>query len=47
MIFDNYTDIHSHILFGADDGARSIDGSMDMLRAARDEGNRAVFATPN
>lgn len=47
MIQDNYTDIHAHLLFGADDGARSIDESMAMLRTARDEGVRAVFATPH
>ena len=47
MIQDNYTDIHSHVLFGVDDGARGIDESMQMLKTARDEGIRTVFATPH
>lgn len=28
-------DIHSHVLFGVDDGAPDIDSSIEMLRAAK------------
>ena len=47
MIEDGYTDIHSHVLFGVDDGARGIDESMQMLKTARNEGITTVFATPH
>ena len=32
------TDIHSHILFGLDDGAETVDESVAMLRAAKKAG---------
>ena len=40
-------DIHSHIIFGADDGAESLDEAVEMLKLDRDEGAAAVFATPH
>ena len=42
-----YIDIHSHIIFGADDGAESLDEAIELLKADRDEGACAVFATPH
>ena len=43
----NIVDIHSHIIFGADDGSDSLAESLVMLRLAWEEGVRAVFATPH
>lgn len=40
-------DIHSHILFGIDDGARTIEESMAMLRLASNNGTKAIIATPH
>lgn len=40
-----FIDIHSHIVFGADDGVESMDEAIGMLKLDRDEGARAVFAT--
>ncbi len=40
-------DIHSHIIFGADDGAQSLDEAIELLKLDRDEGACAVFATPH
>lgn len=43
----NYIDIHSHILFGMDDGARDIDTSRQMLRIAAKNGITAIILTPH
>lgn len=40
-------DIHSHVLFGIDDGARNIDESLKMLKAAEKAGIKTVAATPH
>ena len=42
-----FIDIHSHIIFGADDGAESLDEAIELLKLDRDEGACAVFATPH
>ncbi len=42
-----FTDIHCHILPGVDDGARSMDESVRMLRLMYDEGIREAVATPH
>ncbi len=42
-----YIDIHCHILPGIDDGARDFEESRKMLSAARDNGIRAIVATPH
>lgn len=44
---DGYVDIHSHIIYGVDDGARSPDDSIRMLQQAYDEGVRVMYATPH
>ena len=41
-----FVDINSHIIFGADDGAGTLDEALAMLRLDRGEGAVAVFATP-
>ena len=40
-------DLHSHILPGLDDGARSIAESIQMLRLAASDGIRIITATPH
>ncbi len=40
-------DLHSHILPGLDDGAKTLDESMAMLRAAASDGIRGMAATPH
>ena len=42
-----FIDIHSHIVFGADDGAESLGEAIALLKMDRDEGACAVFATPH
>lgn len=42
-----YVDVHSHLVFGVDDGARSLEESLRLLTEARDTGTRLVFATPH
>ena len=42
-----FIDIHSHIIFGADDGAESLTEAIELLKLDRDEGAKAVFATPH
>lgn len=42
-----YIDIHSHILPGMDDGARSMEQSLAMLKIACDEGIETIIATPH
>ncbi len=41
-----FVDIHSHIIFGADDGAGTLDEAVELLKRDRREGAVAVFATP-
>jgi protein-tyrosine phosphatase len=40
-------DIHSHILPGWDDGSRSLDESLSMLRIAAEAGTTDIVATPH
>lgn len=40
-------DIHSHILPGVDDGAKTIEQTRRMLTIANDEGTRSIIATPH
>ncbi|WP_281974569.1 tyrosine-protein phosphatase [Halobacillus litoralis] len=40
-------DIHSHILPGIDDGAETIEDSIEMARAAVDDGIHTIIATPH
>ncbi len=40
-------DIHSHILPGWDDGARTLDESLSMLRIAAERGTTDIVATPH
>ena len=40
-------DLHSHILPGLDDGARTAEESVDIARAALEDGITAISATPH
>lgn len=40
-------DLHSHVLYGVDDGPRDLEGSLEILRAARDDGITLIAATPH
>lgn len=40
-------DIHSHVVWGLDDGASSIEESLEMLRVAREGGTTEIVATPH
>jgi protein-tyrosine phosphatase len=40
-------DIHSHVLYGLDDGARTFGDSLAMLRLAQEHGTTAIVATPH
>lgn len=44
---DNFIDIHTHILPQIDDGAKSIEQSLSMLRIAKENHTSAVIATPH
>jgi len=40
-------DLHSHVLPGVDDGARTVGDSLAMLRAAAADGTTTIVATPH
>jgi protein-tyrosine phosphatase len=40
-------DLHSHVLPGIDDGPQTIDGALDILRAAETDGISRISATPH
>jgi protein-tyrosine phosphatase len=42
-----FVDIHSHILWGLDDGALDLDISLEMLRIAAESGTSDIVATPH
>ena len=40
-------DLHTHILFGVDDGAKTMDEAIDMLKKANEIGIHSVVLTPH
>ena len=42
---DNLIDIHSHIIFGVDDGPQTIEESRSLLMDAYNQGVRTIVAT--
>ncbi len=47
ILFNLLIDIHSHILWGFDDGSRSVDESVAMVRLAAESGTTDIVATPH
>src|SRR5439155_25069260 len=43
----NFVDVHSHILPGLDDGSRSLEESLEMLRLAAASGTTDIVASPH
>jgi protein-tyrosine phosphatase len=42
-----FVDIHSHVLHGLDDGAKTLEGSVEMLQLAEAAGTTDIVATPH
>ncbi len=42
-----FSDIHTHILYGTDDGAKTFDDTKAMIKFAYDEGTRLICLTPH
>lgn len=40
-------DIHTHLLYGVDDGPKSMEESVEMLRSAKAQGIHAIILTPH
>ena len=40
-------DIHSHILYGVDDGAGNLSDSVEMAQLAAESGTKGLIATPH
>ena len=47
VVFENTTDIHSHVLWGVDDGAEFFDESVELCFMAEDCGTKNLFVTPH
>lgn len=46
-MFENMMDIHSHTLWGMDDGAEDFDYSVDLCCMAEENGTKTLFLTPH
>lgn len=46
-MFEGFTDWHSHILPGVDDGIKSLEDSLDVLKRYEETGIRKVWLTPH
>lgn len=44
---DNMIDIHSHILYGIDDGSKTIEESIQILKRCEQEGIKKIVLTPH
>lgn len=47
MKLQNYMDMHTHILYGVDDGSKNIEETINMLKMVYEEGSSAIIATPH
>ena len=43
----NFVDIHSHIIFGVDDGSPNLESSINLVAMAYEDGIRKMIATPH
>lgn len=46
-MFDGIIDIHSHVLWGIDDGAGDFEESFDLCSMASESGTKTLFLTPH
>ena len=46
-IFEGFTDYHSHILPGVDDGAQTMEEALETLRLYEELGIKSVWLTPH
>ena len=46
-IFKNFTDCHSHILPGVDDGVQTMEEALEILRLYEELGIKSVWLTPH
>ena len=44
---DNYIDIHNHILYGIDDGSKSLEESIEILKQHKEMGFKDIVVTPH
>lgn len=44
---NKYIDFHSHVLWGVDDGAASLDETVDLCALAEESGTKTLFLTPH
>lgn len=44
---DNYVDIHSHILYGIDDGSKSLEESIEIIKQHIEMGFKDIILTPH
>ena len=44
---NKYIDCHSHILYGIDDGAKTIEDSIAILKKMQDLGFESIILTPH
>lgn len=47
LIPDNYVDIHSHLLPGIDDGAKTVEDSLQLTKALQGFGTSQIITTPH
>jgi protein-tyrosine phosphatase len=47
LMHQGLVDIHSHVLYGVDDGARTLEDSVAMVRLAAEHGTTDLVATPH
>lgn len=47
LIPDNYVDIHSHLLFGIDDGAKTPEDSLQLIESLKSFGVNEFITTPH
>lgn len=46
-IFENFTDCHSHILPGVDDGVQTMEEALEILRLYEELGIKSIWLTPH
>ncbi len=47
LIPDNYIDIHSHLLYGIDDGAKTLEDTKGIINSMKELGFKQAIATPH